>query len=116
MILTTAAFLILLGLGTWVIGAVFEYSGVAVIGATLVIGVGAMFTATGLKYQSGETVDNNLTTNQSGNDTEIAVNNSTTTYEYTNVQTPTRLPLGILVMLLGGAFALRGIDISRGGA
>lgn len=116
MLLTTAAFLMLLGLGTWVLGVLFDFAGIAVIGATIVIGVGATFTATGLNVPTGETTENNLTVvnNSTTNDTEMVINDSETRQTTTPVDLPTRLPLGLLVILLGGVAGLRGIDISRG--
>jgi len=100
----------LLGFGVWVTGVIFEYAGIAVIGATLVVGVGAMFTATGLEYRSGAVEDHTLQNNTTTNDTEIV--QTSTRYQYESVELPTRLPLGVLVMLLGGVGVLRGFDMT----
>lgn len=67
MILSAAAFIVVLGLGVWVLGHYFSYTGVAVIGAVLVLGVGAMVTLGGVEYAAGETVDTSTT------ETEVAV-------------------------------------------
>lgn len=99
----------LIGFGTWTVGIVFEFGGMAVIGGTIVIGVGAMFTATGLEYRVGQEQVNTLTNNTTVNDTEIR--NTSVEYQYRSVDLPTRLPLGVLVMLLGGVGVLRGINL-----
>lgn len=64
MLLTSAAVLSALGFGAWILGSAFEYPAIAVIGGVIVVGVGAMVTANGLRYQSGSTTDQALQTNQ----------------------------------------------------
>lgn len=61
MILSAAAFLVVLGLLVWVLGHYFSFTGVAVIGAVLVLGVGAMVALGGVEYAAGETVDTTTT-------------------------------------------------------
>jgi hypothetical protein len=72
---------------------------VAVIGAVLIVGVGAMFTTQGLSYADGKTVE--------------TVDTNTTRHitDYERVDLPTRLPFGFLVMLVGSVLALRGFGI-----
>jgi len=98
MILTVSGFLTAVGFISWTLGYIFDLTGVAVIGGVLVFGVGAMVTADGLAYKTGET-------QVAGNDNVTEVTN-----EYETVETPTRMPLGTLVMLLGGALVLHSID------
>jgi hypothetical protein len=104
MILATAAFLTLLGGAAFVLGAARGYAGVAVIGAVVILGVGSMVVVDGLAYKSGERVER--------------IDNSTTvhTNTYRQIDTPTRLPLGALVMLIGGLLAIQGLnDVRPGG-
>jgi len=99
----------LLGFGTWVAGIALDFGGIATIGATLVIGVGAMFTATGLEYKVGETTQNQLVNNSTTNDTAIIA--TQTDAQYRSVNLPQRLPLGVLVIVLGGVGVLRSIEM-----
>lgn len=106
MILKTAAFLTALGFAAWILGTVFQYRGIAVIGGTIVVGVGAMVTGGSLEYRSGEHLDKTYT--KTNNET---VNNETVVdYRYSTVPLPQRLPLGVLWMLLGGLLTLHGIN------
>lgn len=98
MILTVAGFLTTAGFIAWTLGYMFNLTGVSVIGGVLVFGVGAMVTADGLAYKTGET-------HVAGNDNVTEITN-----DYQKVKTPTRMPLGVLVMLLGGALVLHSID------
>jgi membrane protein implicated in regulation of membrane protease activity len=95
MILSVAAFLTAFGFAAFVVGSVFDMPEVALIGGVLIVGVGAMFTAYGLEYRSGS-VESNVSTNE-----------TSTQYQYDTVKTPTRLPLGALVMILGATVAVR---------
>lgn len=104
MILTVAAFLSALGIGTWLIGSLLDRPGIAVIGGVLVFGVGFMVTAGGLQFHSGATKVTNSTTNT-----------TTVAYQYQSVSFPQRLPAGVLVMLLGGLFVLHGLNIGDEG-
>ncbi len=101
MILTVAGFLTTVGFIAWTLGYVFDLPGVSVIGGVLVFGVGAMVTADGLAYKTGET----HVANAGGDGNLTKVQN-----EYRPVETPTRMPLGTLVMLLGGALVLHSLD------
>ncbi|RDZ65968.1 hypothetical protein C5B90_06370 [Haloferax sp. Atlit-12N] len=101
MLLTVFALLLALSIGVFIVGYVTGYHEIALIGAVIVFGVGVMVTGTTLEYQSGKT--------------EVAVdaNETQINYDYTPVETPTRLPLGSLVMLTGGALVLRSLDSFR---
>lgn len=102
MILTVAVFLSAFGFATWILGTLFQMQGIGVIGAVIVVGVGAMTTAGGLEYKDGER-------HTAGNDNVTEIQNT-----YQSVDTPTRLPLGTLVMLLGGTMVLRSLDKAGG--
>lgn len=57
MILETAGMVTTLGIVGWIIGRVFDMYGVAMIGAVLILGVGASVANGGLAYQDGQTVE-----------------------------------------------------------
>lgn len=98
MILSVAAALVSLGFIGWILGSIFNYHGIAVIGATIIVGAGAMAMTDGLAYKTGEV--------------EETVDNSTvkTTNQYQQLDTPTNLPLASLITLLGGVMLLRSLD------
>jgi hypothetical protein len=96
-LVVTAAFLMGVGFVSFLVGAVFQYQSVAVIGAVLILGVGAIVTVSGVEYRSGQ-ID------KPGPD-----NSTVTEFTYDRTDTPTNLPLGTLIMLLGGVLSLRGI-------
>lgn len=99
--LTTATFFGALGITAWLIGWVFEYQGIAVIGAVIVVGLGAGILQGGVYQQTGQTrVINNSTAN-----TTVTVD-----YQYEQVGTPERLPFGALVVLLGGLGVLQSFN------
>lgn len=98
MLLSVALFLSALGFLLWGLGYGLEYTGIALIGATLIIGVGAMITGTGLEYKSGEVHD------------QVSTNETRISYEYNKVPLPTQLPLGVLVILTGGVLAIRQLN------
>lgn len=93
MILTTAAFLTTIGIAAFVLGHSYGYQGIAVIGAVLIVGVGAGAMIDGLDTQTGER--------------QIEVNNSTTQVEnvYEPIGIGTSFPVGLVVLLMGGAMA-----------
>lgn len=113
MLLEVAGALTALGFAVWIVGMLLGYQGVAVLGGVLVLGVGAQVTVdpAGLEVRAGETVEKNYET--VGNETVVANTTSTVTTE--SVPLPTRLPLGVLLMLLGGTGVLRGLDPEDGG-
>jgi hypothetical protein len=100
MLITTAAFLTTVGFVCSLFGYVTQHYEIAVIGGVLILGVGGVVAGAGggLETKTGET--------------EIQVDNTTTTTEneYSPVETPTKLPLGSLVMILGGAIVLRSFN------
>lgn len=98
MILTTAAFLSILGFIAWGLGHVFEYRGIAALGAALVLGVGAAAMVGGLEVQDGEErIDDGTGT--------VTVENT-----YDPVGVTTSFPLGVVVTLLGGVMTLRAVE------
>lgn len=104
MILTMYLALTGVGVGFWIIGHFMNFTGLAAIGAVLVLAVGGTVVATGLFVQSGEHVERTYT-NKSGT---IVVNQTETTREYRE-NSLTRefgdagpLSFGGLQMLAGG--------------
>lgn len=112
MILSVFLALTALGLAAWILGTVFEWAGIAVIGAVIVVGAGAMVTTTGLEYRSGQVEQNDVAFNESVN--ESYVNSTQVTYQYEPVSLPQKLSLGALVMLFGGVGVLRSLDGAGG--
>lgn len=98
MILILAVVLTGLGFLGWIAGSIFQYPGVAFIGAVLVVGVGAGVMETGLEHRVGHTE-----TNVSSNTTEIQ-------YTYDQYEPPNRLPLGELWLLFGAIQALHSLN------
>jgi len=99
---TLAGFLTLFGFGMWIVGSVFEYIGIAMIGAAIIIGTGAVVADGGLEYETGET--------------RIEESNNTTVIEkdYQSINTPQQLSLGGLWMLFGGLLAIHRLNESSG--
>lgn len=95
MLWTLAGFLTALGLVLWIVGSVLDYVGIAVIGAALVLGTGAMVTDTGLEYRTGET-----RINETADQTSVQ-------YEFSQTDTPQQLSLGGLWMLVGGLLMIQ---------
>jgi hypothetical protein len=79
-------------------GYLLDYTGIAAIGATIFLGVGAGVVLGGLEYQTGEVR------------TETSTNETVVEHQYTSVETPTRLPMGILLMLVAGLGYVRLLD------
>lgn len=102
MLWTLAGFLTLFGFVLWIVGSVNEYVGIAMIGAAIIIGTGAMVTDSGLEYQTGET--------------RIEESNNTTVVEkdYQSIDTPQQLSLGGLWMLFGGLLAIHQLNDTGG--
>lgn len=105
-LITTAALLIGVGFICWIAGAVFGYTELSAIGAALILASGAMMTAGGLEYRTGETQVVNQTTNATTNAT---TGTTTVSYEYASVSFPSRVPVGVLLMLAGGFLFMRPI-------
>jgi hypothetical protein len=98
--LLPASFLVLFGFGLFALGHVTDYTGVAVIGGVIVVGVGAgIVTQGGLDHKVGET---RTITNETANQTVVDVEP-----EYRPVGTPNRLPLGFVTMLAGSLLAFQ---------
>jgi len=98
LLITTAAFLSILGLVTWVLGHTYGYQGIATLGAVLMVGVGAAVMVTGLEVEAGEErveVDDQTT--------EV-----TTTYE--PIETSNSFPTGLVLTLLGGVMTMRALE------
>ena len=121
MLLTTAAFLSILGFLAWVLGHVYSYQGIATLGAVLVVGVGAAVMVGGLETPAGEErvqIDTNTTntTTTDGTTTSVTTTEQTatevqTTYE--PIGTTSSFPTGLVVTLLGGVMTLRAVEGSQ---
>lgn len=98
MLLQVAAFLTALGFVTWIAGTLLGYHGIGMIGAALLVGVGAMTMTDGLETRTGE-----VETNTSANTTE-------TTFVTDPVETRQTFPLGVLLTFLGGAVGVRSLE------
>jgi len=99
MLLTTAAFLTAVGFLAFVGGQLGNYPEIAVIGAVLVVGVGAAIADSGLERQTGVVETTNETTNTTVKE-----------FQYQQVPLPTNLPLGSLMAILGGVGVLRALN------
>jgi len=114
MILTTAAFLSILGLIAWVLGHVYSYQGIAALGAVLMVGVGGAVMVGGLETPAGEehVEISNSTTNLTAADTETT--NTTTTTQvrtvYEPIGTTSSFPTGLVLTLLGGVMTMRALE------
>jgi len=95
MLWTVAGLLTAVGFVFWIVGSVFNYVGISMIGAVVIMATGAMVVDGGLEFEAGET---QIT--ESSEVTEIE-------YNYEQVDTPTQLSLGGLVMLAGGLLAIQ---------
>lgn len=88
--------LFVVGLVVWLAGASRGQVGIAVIGAILVLGVGGTVVVDGLEVEAGqiETVDNNTTTVEP---------------TYQTAQIAEVLPLGSVVLILGGVMLIQAL-------
>lgn len=106
MILTLALALTALGIAGIAVGYVTDMTGVAVIGAVIIVGVGATVTVTGLQYRDGQTKTHY--NNSTGPDTtEVEPT-------YAELDTADKLPLGFLWMLFGAVPTLQFIQRAGG--
>jgi len=98
MLLTPALAISALGLLIWAVGLRMGFKGIAVIGAVLVVGVGATVLTTGLQHEAGKT--------------EEQINSSTTTISVQTepVQLISSFDAGLVLSLLGGAMTLQGLS------
>jgi hypothetical protein len=101
-----------LGFAVFVLGNILDYTGVAAVGAVVVIAVGGAVALTDLETATGETVEREYTT--VNNETVVASTTSTTTYQ---TVAPLRefgdagpLSLGALQMLVGGLLFARRLE------
>jgi hypothetical protein len=110
-VLETTAYLSGLGLAGLVLGHVFGYHEIGVIGGVILLGAGGMVLEDGLQYQTGETVikDTAFDGHVVNNTTVYNATNTTAdvTREYRTISTPTRFSLGFLLMVFGGTGILR---------
>lgn len=104
MLLATAAFLTAAGFVAWGGGVLLDYPAIAVIGATLVVGVGASIATDGLTRQTGVVETTNDSTNTTVKD-----------FQYTQVEVASSFPLGFLLTLLGGIGVLHPLNGVGGG-
>lgn len=109
------------GFSIFVVGTVFDYYGIAAIGAALAIAVGGAVAIGGLEVAVGEDVDREVETvevNKNGTVVnETVVSNVSRTTEYRDVEIldqfsndATTLGLGALHLLLGGIMFSRPLE------
>lgn len=113
MLLTTFAVLFALGVGLWVLGTTFEYTGIAAIGAVLVIAVGGTVVLTDLTVRAGSTVEKSHTVI----DNETVVSNVTRSPTTERVSLLTsfggpagQISLGGLLMTVGGLLLIQSLN------
>lgn len=99
MLLTTAVFLSALGFAAWILGTLFDYTGMAAIGGTIVVVAGASVLTGGLERKTGE-----LRESVDADTTDVS-------YQYEQVQLADKNRLGLLLMLLGAVQVLRALDV-----
>lgn len=105
MLLSTFAVLMAIGFVAWIVGEFFSYTGIAAIGATVVIIAGSGIALTGLQFRSGAV--HNSTHTVIENDT--VANSTTVKYQYQTTALADVLGVGILGSLgLGGVVMLLG--------
>lgn len=98
MLLIAAAFLTALGFTAWITGTMLDYHGLGMVGAAILVGVGAMTMVDGLETKTGQ-----VETQVSSNQTEIA-------HTYEPVDTLATFPLGVMVTLVGGIAGIRSLE------
>jgi len=99
MLLATALALSLFGLVVWAAGLQFGYTGVAVLGAVLVVGVGASVLGTGLQQRAG-------TVEQSPNSTTTVISVQTAPVTFVS-----SFNAGLIWTLLGGVLTLQATNL-----
>lgn len=116
MLLIPFVVLTLLGMGLWVLGASNDYTGIATIGAVLVIGVGGAVTLTDLQTETGERIERDY---QTINNSTVAVNETVTpTYDTVALVeefggSAGHLGLGGLMMIVGALLFTHTIEKLR---
>jgi hypothetical protein len=98
MLLIPAVVLTGLGFLTWAAGMAGDYTGLAALGAILVVGVGGMVLTDGLEREAGTI--------------ERTINSSTTETipKTTSIDLLPQTPTGAVWMLIGGAMLLQGLN------
>lgn len=111
MILLTALALTAVGFAAWIVGSVFGYTEVAVIGAAIILGVGAVILTAGLEIRTGQ-IEELSYANETGPDgNESLVNNQTDIdYQYQTLSVMEEFQVGLLWLLLGAVLALRPLN------
>lgn len=119
MLLSAAASIVTLGLAVWVIGHYFSYTGVALIGAVLILAAGSGIALTDLEQPAGQTVvkdydERNLS---ASNGSDLVNNRSvyrttTRTISMTDQFGPLfgQLGLGGLLMLLSATLSAQSLQ------
>ena len=113
MLLTSFVVLTALGFGAWLLGHYFEYTGVAAVGAVLIIAVGGAVVFTSLEVRAGETIERNYTT--VGNEPVENATTVTETYQTVKISEQFGGPInnfsvGAMIMLLGGLLLTRHLN------
>jgi hypothetical protein len=110
-----ATFFSAIGFAAWILGHVFEYKGIAVIGGGIVLILGGFITVDGMVVQSGVEIDNQVetvnTSTENTSDRAVAVNNSTQDYQYERLSDVNAFRLGFVVLLLGAAMIFQALSM-----
>lgn len=107
MLFSVIAGLVIFALIVWLTGQYFQYTGIAVIGATTMIIAGSAIALTGVEVRTGEVRHFNY--QLENNSTDYVLNRSATSYEYQTTALATVMNVGIVAPLgLGGLVMLLG--------
>jgi len=103
MILNTALFLLAAGMAAFALGKIFKRPGVAMIGAIIIIGVGATALTGNIQVATGEDTEEweEYDPNRGQN---VIYTNSTTVY--TDIETAADFPVGAVLMSLGAVMLI----------
>lgn len=108
MLATIVGGLLVLGIGVWLIGHIFSYTGVAVIGSAIVIITGSAVALTGIDIKTGSTRTFSYT---DVNNTTVR-NETVVNYDYQTTALSTILNIGVAGSLgLGGILMLLGATL-----
>lgn len=117
MLFEVAAALVVLGLAVWVIGSVFGYHGVAIIGGVILIIAGSGIALTDLDIRTGETRTYEYTTINNSTVQESAsisyTHQTTTLAEILHIGMLAPLGLGGILMLLGATLTAHSLEAFR---
>lgn len=100
MLLQTAVYLTLVGFAAWIVGNVMDYQGIAAVGGTIVVVVGASVLTGGLERKVGEIESTNA-------DNETVVD-----FQYEPADLADQNKTGVLMMLLGAVMLLRSFKVT----